>query len=65
MLNLSYGEIAALEFEFNNQCKKMGIRWVDEDVKMEALNQFIADYEDGDADPQVMLLGYGYLDDNI
>lgn len=59
---ISYGEIAALEEEFNKQCLTKHIDWTDEEVRQEALNQFISDYEDGDEDPQVLLNGYGYFE---
>ena len=60
--DVSYGELAALEVEFNNQCRDKHIEWTDEEVRQEALNQFIIDYQEGDEDPQVLLNGYGYFE---
>lgn len=57
---LSFGEILALQDEFESQCTAMGVVWTDKEVEGEALNQFISDYEDGNEDPKVMLCGYGY-----
>jgi len=59
---LSYGELVALEQSFNRQCISQHIRWTDDEVRQEALIQFINDYEEGgdDTEPQVLLLGYGY-----
>ena len=57
---ISYGEITTLEAEFNKQCVEQKIRWTDDEVRQEALVQFINDYENGDDDPKVTLLGYGY-----
>ena len=60
MRNVSYGELEALELEFKNQCKQMGVKWVNEETRIEALNQFVLDYLEGDDDPEVLLCGYGY-----
>lgn len=57
---ISYGEIAYLQTEFNRQCEKLGVVWDDMEVKQEALNEFIRDYEDGNDNPEVILCGYGY-----
>lgn len=56
---VSYSEIFALESEFDRQCQEKKIVWTDEDVRQEALSQFISDYENGE-EPQVLLCGYGY-----
>ena len=60
MAGISYGELVALEQEFNKQCIQKQIKWTDDEVRTEALIQFQNDYENGDEDPQVLLLGYGY-----
>lgn len=59
-MGTSYGELAVLEQEFDRQCKKLGVRWVNEEVRLECLNDFINQYEEGNNDPEVMLCGYGY-----
>ena len=59
-MGISYGEISALEQEFNRQCESMNIEWVDESVRQEALSQFINDYENGEKEPKVTFCGYGY-----
>ena len=60
MRSVSYSQLEALELEFKNQCKERGIKWTEDDVRLEALNQFIIDYAEGDDDPEVLLCGYGY-----
>ena len=59
-MDISYGEIAVLGHEFDKQCEELGIEWIDEDVKEECFNDFISQYEDGNDEPEVRLLGYGY-----
>ena len=59
-MGICYEEIAMLEQEFERQCKRLGITWLDEEVRNESLNDFIGQYEDGEKDPQVLLNGYGY-----
>ena len=61
---ISYGELAALEVEFNKQCEQQHVQWTDEEVRQEALMTFISDYEEGDDDPQITLCGYGYKINN-
>lgn len=60
MRNVSYGELVMLEDKFNSQCKKKGIKWVNEETRIEALNQFEMDYMEGNDNPELMLCGYGY-----
>lgn len=57
---ISYGEIAELTNVFDEQCKELGIVWIDEEVEEQAFGQFVSDYENGDENPQVLLCGYGY-----
>ena len=52
---ISYGELAALEVEFDKQCEQQHVQWTDEEVRQEALNTFISDYEEGDDEPQITL----------
>lgn len=58
-MGISYKEIALLELEFDKQCEERGVEWVSEDVRQESLNDFISQYEEGNDQPEVLLLGYG------
>jgi len=60
-MGISYGEIIKLETMFNEQCDSNGVVWTDDEVRDEALSQFICDYENGVEEPQVLLCGYGYI----
>ena len=56
---VSYGEIAALQNDFDKQCEELGVAWTDDEVRNEAFCEFVTDYEDGE-EPEVRLCGYGY-----
>lgn len=58
---MTFLELAILQEHFDEMCDNIGIVWTDEDVKSEALNQFIVDYEEGIENPEVRLCGYGYV----
>ena len=59
-MGISYGEIVALKQEFDKQCEEMKIEWVSDEVKQQAFDEFVSDYEDGNEEPKVMFCGYGY-----
>lgn len=51
--DISYGEIVALQQEFETQLDEHGVIFNDDDDYDEALNDFIQQYMDGDDDPQI------------
>ena len=57
---MSYGELYELQLCFERQCRDNGIKWLNEEVKSEAFNQFCEDYEESGEEPELMLCGYGY-----
>ncbi len=60
MRRLSYGDIAELQYKFEEQCKQQGVVWTDDEVRDECLFDFIGQYGNWIDEPKVRLLGYGY-----
>lgn len=53
--DISYGELVALEVEFNKQVQEQGVTFHDDEYHQEALNDFIQQYQDGNDNPQLVL----------
>lgn len=51
--DVSYGELVALQQEFETQLDENGVIFDDDESYDEALNDFIQQYIDGDDDPQI------------
>lgn len=55
--DLSYGELCALDCEFEKQCEYAGIEWFDDDVKNECFRDFCLQYQEGNDNPQIYIEG--------
>lgn len=58
--DLSYSELVSIENDFEVRCKEMGVKWLDNEVRQEALMDFCQQYIDGVDEPEVLLCDYGY-----
>lgn len=54
--DVSYGELAALDEEFDRQVNERGITFPDEEVEQECLFDFVQQYIDGNDNPEIQVL---------
>lgn len=54
--DVSYGELFALDQEFEKQLAESGYVFSDEETKEECRFDFVQQYIDGDDDPQIRIL---------